>query len=212
MVIKRWASHNVELLALTQLELLDKTEVALPAPPPPPPVSPQPIAPPPTPPPATELPELPKLELSINPELPALSVTHQKRDLEIEMKKTEFRKVLKNPPPPKKTTAKPTTQWKPKAPTYYSAKSLDSQPRLINRPHVDFPNSLKRQGLWEGRVTLEVIISSTGRVRINRVISSSNSNFIPLAYSFASRARFTPPKKNGKSVDAKFNWPLVLRP
>jgi TonB family protein len=64
----------------------------------------------------------------------------------------------------------------------------------------------------EGRVLLEVSISTSGRVSVLRVISSSHADFSAMAKKFASRARFSVPKKNGRAVTAIYRWPLILRP
>jgi len=94
----------------------------------------------------------------------------------------------------------------------YSAGELDSRPRLLNNPSPGYPRSLLRRGIREGKVVLEVAISTTGRVSIKRVISSSDPEFTRMARSFATRSRFTVPKKNGRPVTAIYRWPLILRP
>jgi len=92
---------------------------------------------------------------------------------------------------------------------------LDQTPRLLNRPSVRFPSKLSRSGVREGRVTLEVTISTSGKVSVDRVINSSHPAHPELeaaARSFAARARFSKPTKGGRPVQAVFHWPLVLKP
>ena len=52
---------------------------------------------------------------------------------------------------------------------------------------------------------------SGGIVTVKRVLESPHDDFTTMARSFATRARFTPPKKDGRSVNALFRWPLILR-
>ncbi|MEM7700053.1 MAG: TonB family protein, partial [Verrucomicrobiota bacterium] len=95
--------------------------------------------------------------------------------------------------------------------TFY-ASDLDSPPRLVNRPSATYPSSQLRRGVREGRVVLEVMIQSNGVVQVRRVLESSHEDFTKMARAFATRARFTSPQKDGRSVNAVFRWPLILRP
>lgn len=214
LVVSRQLRPKGELLAYREMDTIEETVSTIPVPPPP--TLPEPVTPPPTPPIEMQQP-LPKLELSINPEAPSLLVTEERRELEIEMKEVEFRKLQKAPPPQKvvqqPTPTKSYTKQPPqKAQNFYSAQHLDSQPRLINRPSVTYPWKLKVKGYNQGKVTLEVMISASGRVTVRKILAATHPDFIPMARSFAARARFTAPRKNGKAVNAVFNWPLVLKP
>ena len=93
----------------------------------------------------------------------------------------------------------------------FSSKELDSQPKLLNRPSATFPKSQLDQGVTEGKATLEVVISPSGKVTVRRVLESSHPDFARMARSFATRAKFSPPKKEGRSVSSVFKWPLVLK-
>ena len=93
-----------------------------------------------------------------------------------------------------------------------SVGDLDSRPRLLNRPSTRYPSALLRRGIRSGTVILEVSISKSGRVKVRRVISSSHPELTKMASSFASRARFSVPKKDGKSVEALYRWPMTLQP
>ena len=190
LIASRWLEGDVEVLQLRTLEGTDP--VSVPAPPPPPALTQK--TPPPPPPPQPV--ELPRLDLSINEEAPPIQAEAIDTRIDVTMKPAEFT---------------PATQ-PPKAANLYSSAHLDTQPTLINRPTVTFPETQARRGVEEGKVVLEVLINSSGKVRVRRVISSSHPDFIPMAKSFATRARFTPPKKDGRVVNALFNWPLVLRP
>lgn len=200
---------------IRELEVIEP--VALPAPPPPPPLDPE--EPPPPPPP----PRLPQLEVQLENVAPPVRATIDRR-IDLTMQTADF--VLEVDPPPTPIAApRPTPAPRPapvrsapkpapRAPmkTTYSAGELDARPRLVNRPAATYPSSLLRQGVRQGKVTLEVSISTSGRVTVRRVISSSHPDFSAMARSFAGRARFTVPRKNGQPVTAIYQWPLVLKP
>lgn len=192
LIATRWIEPKADALTLRSMQGIDP--VAMPAPPPPPSESESQPAPPP-PPPAVSM-ELPKLDLSVDNLAPPVQAAMEDKRLDVMMKPAEF------------ATAQPQT----KARSLYSAADLDNQPRLLNRPNVTYPASLKNQGIREGKVILEVMINVSGSVSVRRVISSSHPDVIPMARAFASRSRFSPPKKDGRIVNAVFNWPLVLRP
>ncbi|MCB1090329.1 MAG: energy transducer TonB [Verrucomicrobiae bacterium] len=194
-------------------------EVALPAPPPPPSIDPE--DPPPPPPPPT----LPRLEIQLENVAPPVAATLDRR-VDLTMVTADFslevdpdpipRPIPPKPTPrpvsPKPKAAPPKAAPRPVMKQSYSAGELDARPRLINRPSAAYPAALQRKGIKEGRVVLEVTISPSGSVSVRRVISSSHPDFASMARTFASRARFTAPKKNGQPVTAIYQWPLILKP
>lgn len=172
-------------LGLRTLETTDP--VSPPAPEPPPPDNEEPPEPP--------DPELPRLDLRVDPLAPPVKA-NPREELELELQASEFA---------------PQTEA-PRRRMTFASRDLDTQPRLVNRPSVQFPESLKARGVDEGRVTLEVLIDSAGRVTVRRVLESSHAELTEMARSFAGRSHFTPPKKDGRAVNALFKWPLILRP
>lgn len=213
----RWLdSSRMPDREIRELELIE--EVALPAPPPPPLI--EPVDPPPPPPP----PKLPRLEVQLDNVAPPLKATID-RNIDLTMATADFELEVDPPPVPVPAPPKPTPRYTPKptsspvkkaapAPmrTTYSAGELDARPRLVNRPSATYPASQLRKGVRQGKVTLEVSISTSGRCSVRRVISSSHPDFTTMAKSFAARARFTVPKKNGQAVNAIYRWPLILQP
>lgn len=185
------------------------------APPPPPPIEIQKSTPPPPPPP----PSLPRLEMQIESIAPPIVATLDPR-IDLTMRNTEFEldfipdaelaPLAVTAPvavkPSLKTVPKPQVQGP------VSIGDLDSRPRLLNRPSTRYPSALLRRGIRSGTVILEVSISKSGRVKVRRVISSSHPELTKMASSFASRARFSVPKKDGKSVEALYRWPMTLQP
>ena len=190
------------------METID--ELALP----PPPIEIQSTAPPPPPPPS-----LPRLEIEVeNISQPIVATLEPQIDLT--MKNIEFEldsvainqpdllavKTSENSQLPIKNIPRPTVSG------IVSIGDLDSRPRLLNRPSTRYPSALLRRGIRSGNVVLEVVISRTGRVKVRNVLSSSHPELTKMASSFASRARFSIPKKDGQPVEAMYRWPMTLQP
>ena len=201
-----------------EIRVLDSIEeVALPAPPPPPLF--EPTKPPPPPPSG-----LPRLEIQLDDVAPPIKAVVD-RQLDLTMRTADFELEIEAAPAPELVVVSsrprpksnsPPTPVKPgpsaRVRTTFSAGELDAMPRLTNRPTATYPSSQLRKGVRKGRVVLEVAINTSGRVSVRRVISSTHADFSTMARSFASRARFTVPKKNGTPVTAIYQWPLTLQP
>lgn len=116
-------------------------------------------------------------------------------------------------PTPKTTpTPKPTPKPpKPPAQSTYNLSNLDSVPRLIRHGKATFPAALARRGVTEGRVVLEVELSTAGTVTVRRVISSTHRELIDPAQRVARASRYTAPKKNGLAVKAIMRWPITIK-
>lgn len=171
---------------LIELRSLDTAEaVALPAPPPPPELTPPPPPPP---------PDLPRLQIELNSVAPPLRASLE-RKVELRLDRTEF--APEQQAPLEKMT--------------FSASDLDAKPRLLNRPPVTFPSAQRKAGVKEAKVVLEILISATGSVEVKRIIECPHEDFAEVAKSYATRARFSPPKKDGRNVQALFRWPLFLK-
>lgn len=187
--------------------------VAAPAPPPPPP--PIDETPPPPPPP------LPQLEVQLNNVAPPVKAAIN-QNIDYTIVTPKFILELDVPPPlTPKPSPNPTPRPSPVAPkpipqvvakSSYTLGELDAKPRLLNNPSVSFPTSLRRRGVRQGTVTLNISIDTSGKVAVNDVISSSHPELISMAKSYATRARYTVPKKNGQAVKTNFIWPLTLKP
>ena len=157
-------------------------------------------APPPTtefeePPPPAPTPELPKLDIDFDSVAPPIQAAPP-QEIQLRLEMTDFA---------------PQNQQAREHMTF-SSTDLDTQPRLVTKPSVSYPASQEARGITEGKVTLEVLISSSGKVKIRKVVESSHPEFTEMARRFATGSRFTPPKKDGRPVNALFKWPLILRP
>ena len=175
--------NNAPLLSLSNLQSI--APVSLPAPPPPPAES----TPPPPPP-----PDLPRLQIELDSVAPAVKASLS-RTPDLRLQRTDFAPA----------------QEVPLSQMTFASADLDSQPRLVNNPSVTYPSSQRNAGVTQAKVVLEVMISSGGIVTVKRVLESPHDDFTQMARSFATRARFTPPKKDGRPVNALFKWPLILK-
>lgn len=162
--------------------------VALPAPPPPPPAEVEPPPPPPE-------ENLPKLELALDSVAPPVKARIE-RDIEMNLPRTDFAK--RDAPS--------------RARMVFTLSDLDSKPKIISRPNFSrFPKSLSEQGVKEGKVKLEVYITSTGTIRVRRMVDCTHEELVEIARSIASKSRFTPPQKDAREVESVFYWTLVIR-
>jgi len=200
------------------LRTVETVDAVAAVPPPPPPET---FEEPPPPPPVS----LPHLEVQIEnvaPPLvasldPRIDLTMRAADFELEtdpVRRPQVRPQARPPRPAAVATGspRPARRAPPQVKSTYDAGELDAKPRLINRPSAGYPTTMLRRGVREGKVLLEVAISTSGRVRVRRIVSSSHPEFTKMARAFAARARFTVPKKNGRPVTAIYTWPLILRP
>jgi protein TonB len=213
------------LLFLIMMRLLDakripertirtmETAPEMASPPPPPLEIQEETLPPPPPPP------LPKLDLQIENVAPPLVATLDS-NIDLTMRTADF-ELESNPeitPSPlpikalKPAKPSPAPISRPKVQGLVSVGDLDSRPRLMNRPSTRYPSALLRRGIRSGNVVLEVGISMNGRVNVRKVISSSHPELTKMATSFASRARFSVPRKDGQPVKAIYRWPMTLQP
>ena len=117
-------------------------------------------------------------------------------------------KVQNRPPAPRPRQVNPPAP--PKKSTY-SEGELDRIPSLRKDPIAEFPASLARKGVSEGKVNLSLEINEKGRVRVLGVVSSTHPELVPVARKAASTARFSKPTKNGRTVKATFSWELTLK-
>ncbi len=89
----------------------------------------------------------------------------------------------------------------------FDIKDLDSAPRRTRTPPLVHPPELRRARIG-GSVTLMLIISETGSVRVEKVVNSTHREFERNAITFAEGCQFEPPKKGGRAVRARYSWPI----
>ncbi|MDC0311726.1 energy transducer TonB [bacterium] len=188
LVVMRSLDRNTSAPTMTLRTLATTDPVSLPAPPPPP--SQAEITPP-TPP---VMPDLPTLDLQLDSAAPPVKANLSPEKMDMNLSLTDFA----------------TASEQPRQRMTFAGTDLDSKPRLVYRPTFTFPDAQKKRGITQARVTLEVAINSSGKVRVLRVLDSPHPDFTEVAKSFAARSKFTSPIKDGRSVNTVFKWPLDL--
>lgn len=92
----------------------------------------------------------------------------------------------------------------------FSLNELDGVPQLLNKVSLKVPADLRRQLGDSISLRLEVSISRQGQVTLLRIIESPDPALKFLIEQMVQQAQFTPPKKNGNTVKARFIWPLEV--
>lgn len=91
----------------------------------------------------------------------------------------------------------------------FDVKDLDAMPRRVRTGALVHPPAL-RQARIAGSVVLQVVISETGAVRVDKVVRSTHREFEPNAIRAAEDSAFEPPKKNGRAVRASYTWTVTF--
>lgn len=89
----------------------------------------------------------------------------------------------------------------------FDVKDLDSVPKRIRTAQLVYPHDLRRARI-AGSVTLLIIISETGSVTVEKVLNATHREFESAAIKFAEGCAFEPPKKGGRTVRARYSWPI----
>lgn len=89
----------------------------------------------------------------------------------------------------------------------FDVKDLDELPRPINRVPIETPPRFRQERI-SGLVRLEVMIDENGRTTVLSIVESSHSELEEPAREAAQKWTWTPPKKNGEPVRARYYFPL----
>ncbi len=92
----------------------------------------------------------------------------------------------------------------------FNLNQLDTLPSLITKARIVMPESLKKRGVRQVRLRLDVTISSSGKVTLNRVVENPYAEFDKEIQRLIRRSKFTPPKRDGEIVNARFIWPIDI--
>lgn len=94
----------------------------------------------------------------------------------------------------------------------YGEAEVQERPHLTSGPPVTYPAPLLLSRI-SGRVVLEAVIDTTGRVEDGtlRVIESSDARFNQAAKDYARAARFTPGRIAGRAVRVRFEMPVEFK-
>ncbi len=80
---------------------------------------------------------------------------------------------------------------------------LDRKPRLLRKGRVQYPSAMKK-AKREGVVRLLLLIDETGRVKVEKVISSDHPDFTAAATTALEKSKYEAPMRNGKKVKVNY--------
>ncbi len=92
----------------------------------------------------------------------------------------------------------------------FDVKDLDELPRPINRIKMDVPTRFRQERI-SGLVRLEIMIDERGRTRVLSIVESSSPELETPAREAAEEWTWTPPKKNGEPVRARYYIPFGFK-
>lgn len=89
----------------------------------------------------------------------------------------------------------------------FDVKDLDERPRPLGNPRFPTPIEAKRERI-SGSFRIEVAINEQGATRVLKVLAADPSRFTAEVTTWLETVRFTPPKKNGEAVSARYVVPV----
>ena len=92
----------------------------------------------------------------------------------------------------------------------FSISELDRHPEPVVQVAPTFPFNLKRESI-EGRVIVEFVVDTEGRVLGATVMESSHAGFEEAAVTGVGRWKFRPGQKNGRPVNTRMRVPILFR-
>ena len=92
----------------------------------------------------------------------------------------------------------------------FDVKDLDEVPRPIRQVSIVAPIRFK-QGRINGLVRLEVQIDEEGKTTVLDIVETSHRELVEPAIEAAEQWLWTPPKKNGEPVRARYYFPLGFK-
>lgn len=88
---------------------------------------------------------------------------------------------------------------------------IDAQPRLRRTIEPDYPKGARQRG-EQGDVTLEIVVSETGRVGDVKIVRSSGFRELDeAAWTAVKKARFTPAKQGARAVESVARITLTFK-
>ncbi|MCH6258209.1 energy transducer TonB [Puniceicoccaceae bacterium K14] len=92
----------------------------------------------------------------------------------------------------------------------FDVKDLDERPKPIRQVKMIPPTAFKKERR-DGLVRLEVMIDENGKTKVLNVVESSDRALEESAIATAEQWIWTPPKKNGEAVKARYVFPIGFR-
>lgn len=92
----------------------------------------------------------------------------------------------------------------------FDVKDLDERPKPLKRVAMIAPTNFKKERR-SGTVRLEITIDESGRTKVLSVVESTDSSLEEPAIAAAEQWVWSPPKKNGEPVKARYYLPLGFK-
>ena len=92
----------------------------------------------------------------------------------------------------------------------FNLNQLDSLPSLITRARIIMPDSLKRRGVKQVNLKLDVTIDANGKVSLIHIVENPYEELTKEVQRLIQRSKFTAPQKEGVAVKARFIWPIDI--
>lgn len=89
----------------------------------------------------------------------------------------------------------------------FDVADLDELPRPVGNPTFQAPGEARRERI-PGRYRFEVEIGQDGRTRVTRTLQAEPERFRQHAIDFVQSIRWTPPRRNGEPVRARYIVPV----
>lgn len=87
---------------------------------------------------------------------------------------------------------------------------LDEMPAIISRKSVSIPGELRRRGITRVATHVKVLIDEQGNTFLLKILDSRYPEMEVAIRELVKSAKFTPPKKNGEAVHARYDWPITF--
>ncbi|WNO10335.1 energy transducer TonB [Teredinibacter sp. KSP-S5-2] len=87
---------------------------------------------------------------------------------------------------------------------------LDEMPTIISRKSVSIPWELRRRGISRVATQVKVLIDEGGNTFLLKILDSKYPEMEVAIRELVKSAKFTPPKKNGEAVHARYDWPITF--
>ncbi|WP_394222965.1 energy transducer TonB [Alteromonas gracilis] len=92
----------------------------------------------------------------------------------------------------------------------FGLSELDSKPTLLTPVKIRFPKRLKKQGIKQVMVKLDVVIDEGGNVELMDIVENPHHELNKEIVRFVKASKFTSPFKEDEAVKARFIWPVFI--
>ncbi|MDB6095488.1 MAG: transport protein TonB [Verrucomicrobia bacterium] len=90
--------------------------------------------------------------------------------------------------------------------TALDGRQLDTNPRIVKKHALEYPEFLLQLGEIHGTVLLEFIVDEKGEVRVPRILQASHPAFVPPSIDALRKSKFAPGTIGGTPVKCAVSW------